>query len=51
MAKEPLIIKAYRIKKEQNKALKKIADKMKDSESEFVREGIDWVIGKYLTNK
>ena len=42
--KTPLITRTYRIKKEQDDSLKKIAKKIKQGEGELVREGIDWVI-------
>jgi hypothetical protein len=42
--KEPLISRNYRIKKEQDDSLKKIAKKLKQGEGELVREGIDWII-------
>ncbi len=48
--KEKLIPRAYRIKREQDVAIKKIARKFKMGESEVVREGIDYQVSRLLTN-
>jgi len=46
--KQPLIIRAYRIRKEQALALKKKARKEKKGEGEILREALDMAIGEYL---
>ena len=43
--KTTLIPRAYRIRKEQDEAIKKKAKKEKKGEGQIVREGIDMVIG------
>ena len=47
--KQPLISRAYRIRKEQDTAIKKKAKKEKKGENEIVREGIDMAVAEYLT--
>mgnify|MGYP001590784349 CR=1 FL=1 len=48
MSKQPLITRTYRIKKEQDISLKKIAKKLKQGEGELVREGIDYIVSARL---
>jgi len=49
MTKIPLISRAYRIRKEQDIAIKKKAKKEKKGENEIVREGINMAVAEYLT--
>lgn len=46
--KTPLISRAYRIKKEQDIAIKRKAKKEKIGENEIVRQGIDMAVSEYL---
>jgi len=47
--KQPLIVRAYRIRKEQAVALKLKAKKEKRGEGEILREALDVAVGEYLT--
>lgn len=47
--KTNLIPRAYRIRKDQDTAIKKKAKKENKGEGQIVREGIDMVVGEYLT--
>ena len=47
--KTNLIPRAYRIRKEQDEAIKKKAKKEKKGEGQIVREGIDMAVSEYLT--
>lgn len=47
--KQNLLPRAYRIRKDQDIAIKRKARKEKRGEGEIVREGIDMAIAEYLT--
>ena len=49
MTKVPLISRAYRIRKEQDLAIKRKAKKEKKGENDIVREGIDMAVAEYLS--
>ena len=47
--KQTLLPRAYRIRKDQDIAIKRKARKEHKGENEIVREGIDMAISEYLT--
>ena len=47
--KQVLLPRAYRIRKDQDSAIKRKAKKEKKGENEIVREGIDMAVAEYLS--